>query len=238
MHALVCLILVAAGGWELPDDSVLVLTFDKKTLQPGPDAGLAKDLSGKRNRAIVHGARVVPGRAGTALFFDGKAYVEVLGSEMFNPPKGFTICCWIRAQEWKGAARDYFICKADWDNGVDKGFLLRCHDAVPDITFGTDRWEEVTGKDRLETGRWYHLAATYDASEARVYVDGELVASQKLRAVMTRSNRPLRIGQGTEGDPTRNFMGAIDEVAVFERPLKQEEIQAIYKRGLTGKSLR
>lgn len=237
MHAIVCLVLVAAGRWELPEGAVLVLTFDKGTLQPGRDGGFAKDLSGKRNRAVVHGARIVPGRAGTALFFDGRGYVEVLGSEMFNPPKGFTICCWIRAQELKGGAKDYIMCKADWDNG-DKGFLLRLHDGVPDITFGTSRWEEVRGKDRLEVGRWYHLAATYDTREARLVVDGAPVASQKLQGLMTRSNRLLRIGQGTEGDPARNFVGAIDEVALFDRPLKDEEIDSIYKRGLNGKSLR
>ncbi|MGH2797257.1 MAG: LamG-like jellyroll fold domain-containing protein, partial [Thermoleophilaceae bacterium] len=72
-------------------------------------------------------------------------------------------------------------------------------------------------------GAWQHLAATYDGSVARFYVDGVEVASKPFTGNVGDSNT-WRIG--AYSSPVYGFFdGLIDEVRVYDRALTPEEIE-------------
>jgi hypothetical protein len=75
----------------------------------------------------------------------------------------------------------------------------------------------------LDANRWYHLAATYDGSTLKIFLDGELKGTRAVTAPIDGSTLPLRIGSDYAGSP-RFFNGAIDEVGLWERPLLPSEI--------------
>lgn len=77
-------------------------------------------------------------------------------------------------------------------------------------------------------GNWYHVAGTYDGSNARLYVNGELQGIQP--AAMLTMNKALNIGscRGTG----RFFNGLLDEVRVYSRALTSDEIRGISRSGL------
>ena len=75
----------------------------------------------------------------------------------------------------------------------------------------------------LQVDRWSHVAGTYDGKKARLYVDGALVAAQKVIGVGADSGTDLVIGSG--------FVGRIDEVAVHNRALIDEELRDHYRSG-------
>ena len=81
---------------------------------------------------------------------------------------------------------------------------------------------------------WTHLACTYDRVTARLYVNGEEVASAPLTEAIASFEQPLGIGV-LPGSPSRSFDGLIDEVELFNRALTQAEIRAIFDAGSAGK---
>ncbi len=71
--------------------------------------------------------------------------------------------------------------------------------------------------------RWTHLAATYDGTTTRLYVNGTQVSSQAQTGAMAASTNPLQIG----GDSLYGqfFQGTIDEVRIYNVALTAAQIQ-------------
>src|SRR6185503_2245405 len=76
----------------------------------------------------------------------------------------------------------------------------------------------------LAASVWKFLAATYDGTTLRFYVDGAQVSSQARTGSITTSINPLEIG----GDSLfgQFFDGTIDEVRVYSVALTPAQIQA------------
>jgi hypothetical protein len=82
----------------------------------------------------------------------------------------------------------------------------------------------ANGSTSLPTNVWTHLAATYDGSRLRLFVNGVAVDNTPSSSLITMSSGPLRIG----GNSIRGeyFRGLIDEVRIYNRPLSATEIKA------------
>jgi hypothetical protein len=71
---------------------------------------------------------------------------------------------------------------------------------------------------------WTHLAATYDGTTLRLYVNGVQAGSRAVSGAIQVSNRPLRIGGNSVWGEW--FAGRIDEVRIYRRALSAAEVQA------------
>lgn len=90
-------------------------------------------------------------------------------------------------------------------------------------------------------GKWTHLAVTWDTAapseQVKVYLDGALRyqgtldnARGKVLKVST-----LHLGHsGQDGKNSQTFLGAIDDVALFDVALSAEAIEAAYRKTLTA----
>jgi hypothetical protein len=99
----------------------------------------------------------------------------------------------------------------------------------------TDKWaDSAWSSARAQTGVWTHLTATYDApaNRIRLYVDGELSATQLRKAARFDATGPLRVGRTMwDSNPGLDYFGgAIDEVKVYDRLLSDTEIRAAVSR--------
>jgi hypothetical protein len=81
-----------------------------------------------------------------------------------------------------------------------------------------------TGPSVLPLNAWTHLAATYDGTTLRLYVNGALATSTSVGGAIPVSTGVLRIGGNSIWSEW--FKGLIDEVRVYNRALSQSEIQA------------
>jgi hypothetical protein len=64
----------------------------------------------------------------------------------------------------------------------------------------------------LQTGVWYHIAATYDGSQMRIFVNGQLTASRPVSTTISTSSQHLTLGYNTIlGNP---FDGMMDETRI------------------------
>ncbi len=89
---------------------------------------------------------------------------------------------------------------------------------------GNERSDSIAGKTELEVGRWYHVAMTRTNERVRVFVNGELDIDEKLPITYPDGCNQFQIGG--RNDDFANFDGKIDEVAVYDRALTQEEVQS------------
>jgi len=77
---------------------------------------------------------------------------------------------------------------------------------------------------RLAANTWTYLAATFDGSMLRLYVNGVQVGSAALSGGIRTSAGALRIGGNSVWG--EYFQGRIDEVRVYNRALTASEIQS------------
>ena len=83
-------------------------------------------------------------------------------------------------------------------------------------------YPEAYGTATLPTNTWTHLAATFDGTTLRLYVNGAQVSSVAKTGSIVTSTNPLQIG----GDNIygQYFAGLIDDVRVYNSALSQSEI--------------
>src|SRR6185295_4045737 len=79
---------------------------------------------------------------------------------------------------------------------------------------------------------WVHIAGTYDGTIARLYVDGQQVATQPMTGRFVADTSPFILGANGNGTGTANvterFPGKIDEIMLYRRALSATEISQLY----------
>ncbi len=89
----------------------------------------------------------------------------------------------------------------------------------------------------LATNQWHFVAATYDNTHARLYLNGQLALSRDAFNGMYPAPVPLTIGALANPSPEAKFTGIIDEVAVYNRALSATELLSLYNADGSGMCL-
>jgi hypothetical protein len=190
-----------------------------------------------RARAAQTGVRPVDGHDGArngALWFDGVRGTVNLGSAL--APARFTIAAWVRpdvVDRPQAIVSKIRNLEGHWARNfelrLDPGGRLFVH--VPD----GNAWQGVSGDRPIQPGRWTHVAAVYDGAQAQLYVDGTRDGAP-LRGAYVQSRADVFIGARPEGGgqdgrvptgPAYAFLGAIDDVRVWDRPLSDQELGVV-----------
>ena len=86
-----------------------------------------------------------------------------------------------------------------------------------------------------EIAVWYHLAAVYDGTEIRFYINGTLFESTPYKPLTESEPAEIVIGAVKKGGryafEEGDFDGVVDELMLFNRDLSEQEIRAIYEAG-------
>jgi hypothetical protein len=70
---------------------------------------------------------------------------------------------------------------------------------------------------------WYHVAATYDGTAMRLYLNGvEVGMVDKSGALDVNSAVPVNIGRNPDG--SNHMHGSLDDVRIYNRALTASEI--------------
>jgi Concanavalin A-like lectin/glucanases superfamily len=85
----------------------------------------------------------------------------------------------------------------------------------------SELWAQGTTRPALNT--WTHLAATYDGTTIRLFVNGVQAATRAQTGALVTSTQPLRFGGNAKW--AEWFQGQLDEIRVYDRALTAAEIQ-------------
>jgi hypothetical protein len=89
----------------------------------------------------------------------------------------------------------------------------------------------VDGTAQVPAGSWTHLAATYDGTTLRLYVNGTQAGQLAVSGSILTSTQPVRIGGNNIWG--ERFNGLIDEVRIYNRALTAAQIQNDMVRSIT-----
>lgn len=87
----------------------------------------------------------------------------------------------------------------------------------------------------LNTSRWYHVAAVYNGSSLKLYINGSEVASTSVSGSLNANTNPLTIGKQPAGS-IRYFKGKIDEIRVFNVALTPTQLQRMVYQEIENNS--
>jgi hypothetical protein len=94
----------------------------------------------------------------------------------------------------------------------------------------------ATGTTVLGTDKWYYLVGTYDPTDgkARIYVNGKLEGTPQTIGTFSRLyiNASNKIGYKDHSNANYNYYkGIIDDIRIYNRVLKANEIALTYAKG-------
>ena len=200
----------------------------------------AKDGSPNKNDGALTGnPKWVNGKFGKALEFNGTNFVDMGNDESLQFDGDVTIVFWARPEEVAGG-RQNIVCKAYGGEG--------CLTMEPDgrLSF---YWGDNGGNGQpyvevqrpppgtFQSKEWIHVAETRDVKKRKynMYKDGKVAATAGWNKCgahpcgdSTPSGLNLYIAHGYAG----KFRGILDEVAIFNVVLSEDDINTIMDKGL------
>jgi len=195
------------------------------------------DVTGAWDGTITGNVTWVDGKEGMALEFPGgQNYVNCgnveIGHDLtlaywcFNPEKAFERSI---GQHGGNYTTDRGWCVYSRDEG-EGTVWFRVHGA-------DDAWDggDIIIPDNLPKTEWYHLTFTFEGAtrELKGYLNGELKVSKICeagRSIYPNTN-DLRMGHVGTGEP---FTGMLDEVAIWNHVLTEDEILAVMDGHMGG----
>ena len=193
-------------------------TFDKTDT----DGDTVNDVFGKNNGIMKGDPKVVEGKVGQALEFDGDDYVDFGVHESLNVDPPLTVSMFINNKDESAS----FIWQGGEKSGSTKNYIYVRNDGGMNV----GQWPPGGGDLNspggiLETrGDWYYITAVFD-DQYLLYVDGALKG--ELKAEVYSGPTPTAWLLGTRLFPANAayyFIGLVDELGVYNRALSEDEI--------------
>ena len=177
---------------------------------------------------------VSSGGATNALNFDGtNDYIDLSTSSLLNfaSNQNFSIEAWVKRKTGLGGE-----IVSRYNHGVSGQFTLKI-ESNGDVYFlrEVDPYYLVCS-NAISENIWHHIAATYDGTTMKIFVDGVLSGSMSSGSVSgTANTEKILIGARLELNSGANFFnGDMDEVRIWNVARTQAEIQANMNIELLG----
>ncbi len=203
------------GWWKFDEDSGKTAADSSRHKRKGELKG---DLSFDNDS--------VSGRIGKALKLNGrKDFIQITGYKGVTGTRPRTVAAWVKTT----SPRSEFI---SW--GLDDFGQMFIFRIIRRSGIGiTPNGGYLYSGSEVHDDAWHHVAAVVDDVElpnlhddVRLYEDGELaeihdIGLLDLWPINTGSDLDVRIG--------RRFKGLIDDVRIYDRPLSEDEVKALFK---------
>jgi uncharacterized membrane protein YeiH len=187
------------------------------------------DRTGNGRTGTVSGATwTTQGKNGGALTFDGvNDWVTVADANALDLTTAMTLEAWVYPTASGGGAWRNVLIKerpggevynlyANTDTNAPVVYVVRA--AQVDVPL------DARGTGALPLNTWTHLAATYDGTTLRLFVNGTQVGSRAVSGALVTSAGALRIGGNSVWG--EYFAGRLDDVRIYNRALTPAEIAA------------
>ena len=190
-----------------------------------------KDSSANGNDGKIVDAKRVEGKEGMGIEFDGSNHVVIPASKTIDDfLDGFTYLLWVKPLGNPSGPHVRLI-ERDWHN---PNILIGPTDFYGSFVFkGAIDNSQVRGGE-WEMEEWSFVALTYDGKTLALYVDGEVVADLGVgKPDLTKNNEGGSIWLTRwKGGPGWDFVGVLDEVAIFNIALSEDDLTTIMENGL------
>ncbi len=218
--------MISFSSGVLSDDIVSYYQLDETS-------GTVIDIAGVNNGTNNGATAGVTGRIETAYNgFDAPDEID-LGAGNLNITGNMSISVWVFPTLFTGGAK-MIVTKdcgtattcTQWEIHASGGTGI-FEMAIGNETAGIQNKVSATSGSALD--EWLFVVGVFNETHLSIYLDGVLNATSEFHGVQASTTQDVFIGN--DGDGTNPFVGTIDEVGIWERPLTQEEITKLYNDG-------
>lgn len=191
---------------------------------------LTKDYSGNGNDGTLKGPKWVDGKFGKALEFNGVSDYVDTGSDPVTDIKGtkvMSICAWVK-RATKTSKILVAIRRSPGGYILGVGVLGAATHQIKMTKFAVV--DIYLGSFPQDT-EWHHLAGVWSEKGQTVYIDGQVNATAADTADFTSASSGKLLLGGDTGDQGYTE-GTIDDVAIFNVALTEDDVKEIMTKGL------
>ncbi|WKZ24399.1 MAG: prepilin-type N-terminal cleavage/methylation domain-containing protein [Patescibacteria group bacterium] len=195
------------------------------------------DKSGQNNHGTLTGGTYAPGVIGQAISLNGTSDFVNLNNTFQNitGSQQLTFAAWARSNVTNYTTRGRVMSFSR--AGASSAFVLSAFNSSAtwfgSYTSNGTTFTDANSSTAISAGNWFHLALTQKGNTVKVYINGNLTNT------LTNASAPLISGplntyigaHNDGGTPAQFFNGLIDDVRIYNRPLTDMEIQALYMAG-------
>lgn len=246
LHSFVVIFTVVqfAHGAIVRGDFVMAFTFeggDDKFGQPAE--GMLRDVSGnghdgefRKSPKWVEGVwgaglEVGPVRKGVNAGWNAVTVPHASDMDL----QKFAIAAWVRVEELVGGCCNMIVSKENWAADGTRNYSMWMREQVT-VGFTTRKpFNDVQARGIVITdGAWHHAVGTYDGQNLTQYVDGVAYGKAPFAEQIPAFHLSERLHIGAMGPfgSSLGMSGIVDEVAIFNRGLTEEEVNDLMKNGL------
>ncbi len=231
--------IMGLSGREKKEDAKTLRGVTCKELIPNRGA------FGKHYSALTANVELVDGLRGKAGRFGPDSRMGVFAMGPLHGNRAVSYALWIRTTS---TGNEILINTATiWGHELKKFFNLHLDDGAPAVVVSDS--QRLVGEARLNDGRWHHVAAVMPKdgcrlSEVMIYVDGK-----RVKPLIEGSDLPLRFNQAVrlgfgglnysnkafDALDAKPFVGEMDEISIWTRPLDRAEILALQENADTDR---
>jgi hypothetical protein len=165
-----------------------------------------------------------------------------------NLTGSFSLEAWI-LQEATSGSQATIISKRDAKSGNERGYHLVINSSnrlnLTWYNIAGTKMIDITSSHAISNNKWYHVAATFNGTVAKLYIDGVELASGNPSAPPVSGPEKFMIGAMYDSDNpctdgTKYFNGFIDEVRIWNVPLSAQQIHEMMNQEIqvSGASVR
>ena len=188
------------------------------------------DSSGNGNTGTASGSPAiapVAGKVGGAQSFAGGNYITT-NANFGDNVSSLTVTAWVYS-----TSGGYALSYVAKDNMGNRSWYFGMNDPT---SFKVATWTDEGGRIDANMGgftlnAWHHVAFVYDGTYITLYLDGVASGTTAQHGTITHNTTPVYIGAIGGSYP---FVGALDEVRVYDAALSAYEIKQIYTYSKTN----
>jgi RHS repeat-associated protein len=194
--------------------------------------------------ALTNGPVIQPsGAQGSSVFFDGSNdYANIPDQTEIKKDGSFTISAWVNPASVVTGRTQYIVQKGGTNKDYGLITVSTAGTATPTPAAGLPSPIIANGAVAFQVGdltpntlygpilpvnTWTMVTGVYDsaAGQMRLYLNGELVASQAVTGTVSMSTSPLTFSSSSTSNV---YQGSLDEVRFYNRALTNAEVTSVF----------
>ena len=172
------------------------------------------------------------GNYGQAAVFNGSNSYIYAANSVQQPTTNYSVSVW---SKWDSKPSGSVGLVGNFKTGVTPqvGFVMAKASGQNVFSFWADGTASSSagralGTTNFVTGEWYHTVGTYDGSNVKIYVNGQLEGTQAYTATPGTTDQPLVIGRWYGNYSGYYHDGQIDQVRIFNKAISSSEVTSLY----------